>query len=1054
MPPAIIGAVVAGAVGAAATFVGGAIAAGSIAGAIEAASFFGATGWAAIGLSFAVGFAGSLLTSAASSLIGQQSAAREIPFAAEASGRTQMVRSSIASRKVVVGESVVSGALVFAASYGTANGQPPPPGTLNRDYLALVVVLAAHEVAEVAEVWLNDTLATDVRFAGLVTINRHLGAADQEADADLIAAGVGWTSEHRGRGLAYITVLLKWDADAFPTGIPNVKARVRGLEVYDPRDGVTAWSDNVALIARHYKLNGDYGLSSAADEIDEATYIAAANICDEDMAVPDASDTVTADPAADTLTLPDEDLDLRTGDRVRIASTGTLPAGLAAATDYWAIRIAPTTIKLAASLAAARRFVAIDLTDAGSGTHTLTRKGQPRYTANGVIDTAAAPGAILDRLMSAAAAITVWQQGQHRLFVGAATSATFDLDESDLRGPIQVLPRQAKRDLANAIRGTFIDPAKAWQPADFPAQTNAFYEAQDGGEQIWRDIELSFTTDSIRAQRLAKIVLEAMRQGAALKWPSKASALKIAVGDVGTVTVSALGYAGKQFRCTGWSLAEDGGIDLELREYAAAVFDWAGGDATLADPAPDTTLPNAYGTATVAITGFAETLIETRAGAGVAARLTVSWSPAADAFVAGYDLEYRPVAETAWTPRPRTGDTSLAIDDIAAGRYEFRLRMVNTLGVRGAWSDIATWEVLGLSARPADVTGLSLTALMGHGVLRWDRHPDLDVRIGGRIVVRWSPAAAGAAWADSTELPGLSIAGSASEATVPLLAGTYLVKASDSSGNLSAGTASVATTLPDMIGMNVVHLVDELAAGFPGTKSGTAAIGGVLQLDAAGTVDGIAAIDAVPSWDYEGGVASSGSYAFADTVDLGAVYTCRVAADLAVQVFNSLDTWDSRTASIDAWDSIDGAVADAVARAALDIRTTQDDPAGSPAWTAWAPFLVGNHVARGYQFRLRLETDDPAYNIRVTALAVSIDVPDSRLAGAAASSAVADTTVTFASRFWAAPSIGHTIQAGAAGDEFELVSKSATGFVFNVRNGGSRVVRTVDWQAAGYGLGG
>ena len=61
-----------------------------------------------------------------------------------------------------------------------------------------------------------------------------------------------------------------------------------------------------------------------------------------------------------------------TGMKVRATTTGTLPTGLAAATDYFVIRASTTTIKLAATLANAVAGVAIDITGQGSGTHTLT----------------------------------------------------------------------------------------------------------------------------------------------------------------------------------------------------------------------------------------------------------------------------------------------------------------------------------------------------------------------------------------------------------------------------------------------------------------------------------------------------------------------------------------------------------------------------------------------------------------------------------------------------------------------------------------------------------
>jgi hypothetical protein len=63
---------------------------------------------------------------------------------------------------------------------------------------------------------------------------------------------------------------------------------------------------------------------------------------------------------------------LQTGDGpVQFTTTGTLPAGLAPGTDYWVNRQGATVIKVATSLANALANTFVDITDSGTGTHTL-----------------------------------------------------------------------------------------------------------------------------------------------------------------------------------------------------------------------------------------------------------------------------------------------------------------------------------------------------------------------------------------------------------------------------------------------------------------------------------------------------------------------------------------------------------------------------------------------------------------------------------------------------------------------------------------------------------
>lgn len=61
-----------------------------------------------------------------------------------------------------------------------------------------------------------------------------------------------------------------------------------------------------------------------------------------------------------------------TGLKVQLTTTTTLPAGLALATDYFVIYLSANTFSLASSLVLAQAGTAIDITDTGTGVHTIT----------------------------------------------------------------------------------------------------------------------------------------------------------------------------------------------------------------------------------------------------------------------------------------------------------------------------------------------------------------------------------------------------------------------------------------------------------------------------------------------------------------------------------------------------------------------------------------------------------------------------------------------------------------------------------------------------------
>ncbi|MCK8787276.1 hypothetical protein M0638_23155 [Roseomonas sp. NAR14] len=73
---------------------------------------------------------------------------------APGAGRTQSFRQPITEHQIVFGRCKVSGPIVFLHSATDDQGRAD-------GYFYAVVVLAAHQVRAIGEVWLGDTLATD-----------------------------------------------------------------------------------------------------------------------------------------------------------------------------------------------------------------------------------------------------------------------------------------------------------------------------------------------------------------------------------------------------------------------------------------------------------------------------------------------------------------------------------------------------------------------------------------------------------------------------------------------------------------------------------------------------------------------------------------------------------------------------------------------------------------------------------------------------------------------------------------------------------------------------
>lgn len=210
-------------------------------------------------------------------------------FGGEIASRLQISRNSVESHKVIYGRVRTSGPLVMVATTDR--------GSAKNDYLHLVIALAAHECDGVAKYYIDEDEVT-IDGSGNVTTTKymqngvsyarlkiHLGASDQAADSDLMSEVAGWTDKHRLRGITYIYARLRFSRDIFPNGIPQISATLRGKKLYDPRTETTAYSSNSALCTRDYLTSTAYGLGATDAEIDDASFIASANNCEEIITV-------------------------------------------------------------------------------------------------------------------------------------------------------------------------------------------------------------------------------------------------------------------------------------------------------------------------------------------------------------------------------------------------------------------------------------------------------------------------------------------------------------------------------------------------------------------------------------------------------------------------------------------------------------------------------------------------------------------------------------------------------------------------------------------------
>lgn len=133
----------------------------------------------------------------------------------------------------------------------------------------------------------NPNLEYYVSFQSTVLVSKarvrwHLGAPGQAADAGLMADLPGvWTAQHRGDGVAYVICEFDYDETAYPSGLPSVSVLLRGAKTYDPRTGLTQFTENPALMMRHVAMHPQFGKRTAMTAAEDARISAAANASDQ-----------------------------------------------------------------------------------------------------------------------------------------------------------------------------------------------------------------------------------------------------------------------------------------------------------------------------------------------------------------------------------------------------------------------------------------------------------------------------------------------------------------------------------------------------------------------------------------------------------------------------------------------------------------------------------------------------------------------------------------------------------------------------------------------------
>jgi len=457
-------------------------------------------------------------------------------------------------------------------------------------------------------------------------------------------------------------------------------------------------------------------------------------------------------------------------------------------------------------------------------------------------------------------------------------------------------------------------------------------------------------------------------------------------------------------------------------------------------------------------------------------KLIVRWQPVAGVtnYMVNYRFDDNNIVSTT------TSSPDFEIFNTKVGSYEVSVRSLNAALEPSATAATDTFNTIGKTAVPADVTGLTGEPINKTTVrLRWNLATDLDVTHGGRVYVRHSTKTDGTGtFSNATDLVE-ALAGNTTIADVPLLEGEYILKFQDDGGRFSNGEASVIIDLPDTVDDKLIQTRREdldvpkfqgikTDVAFDATTNSLNLIGGGLFDDIGGSITGT--FDDVGSIDDLGGIKPFGTYEFGGTaggtfLDLGDVFTLDLKRHFLTEAFFPSNLLDSRKLAFPTTGTFDGDVATEV-NAEMLVAVTQDDPnSGSPTYKPFQTFANGRYKGRGFKFKVNLTSKDPDQDIRVFQLGYTASMeqrteqsPSTTASGAGAKA------VTFQHPFFVGtanteggansilPSVGITAQNMQSGDFFEISNVTGTGFTVHFKNSSNASVdRNFTYQAVGFG---
>jgi len=990
------------------------------------------------------------------------------------SGITVTSKAPTAPYRVIYGETRVGGTIVYAATTSSTN-----------EFLHLVIVMSAHEVDEIGSIYLNDdvvalettsndsngipifTPTSSDQYNGKLQIKKHLGNPDQSADANLVADVTQWTTAHKISGKSYIYAKLTFDSDIYPNGVPNISAIIKGKKLFDPRaTSFTASSSTVSTTANTITIS-NHGLST----FDRATYDVNGQTAIGGLSNGTLYNVIKVD--ANTFKLATNYTNCLAGTPISLTSVSgstTQKFNFTTFSDNPVLCIRDYLkdtiygMKTEDAEINDTNFIASANTCDESVTVANPSGTEKRFTCNGAFQLSSTPKIIIENLLTTLGGFLIYSNGKFKLVPSTFLTPTITLNEDNLRSGLAINTRVSKKELFNAVKGLYSEPANDFQPQNYPILTSSGFESEDNNERIYAEFDYPFTNSSRMCQRLSKIQLLKNRQQISFSATFDMTAFNCEVGDTVNITNARMGFTNKTFQVLDWGFDLDSStgalvIAIQFKETASVIYDFSTGDYSTVSSGKSTNLPKSTSvTAPQGITLIDE-LVSYNDGT-VIVKMVIELTAATDNFTELYEVEIKQLTDAKGNAvtddfkqigrGARTKYEFLNVIDRAS--YQVRARGVNIFGVKSS-TITQNHTVVGLSAPPPDVTDFSCNIVGLDAFLSWKAVDVLDLSF---YELRYANVTANATWANSVPLvkkvsrPGTSV-------VVPAKTGAYLIKARDKLG-LPSVNATVVFVAVETIGTYNFLTSSTQNPNFAGSKSNvyidnTITDVPALVLESSEQFDsGIGNFDSQTIRQFDSGTQngllfSEGIYQFTSTIDVGSRITTNITADITQTLVDRDAIFDATAGNFD--EKLGNFDGDAETNCSSEIQIAISND--NSDFTPFQTFVVGDYLARYYKFRLVMTSENGSASPVVTELKVTLDMEDRIESGNNIVSGTGTKSVTFTQPYVTVPSLGFAVQDMASGDTYTLSNKTATGFsVAFTNSGGSGVSRTFDFIAKGF----